>query len=587
MHETADDATPSSGPPPRPEQLLAVLNGLPALVGYWDTEQHNVLANDAYLEWFGRTPEQIRGRHLRDVLGAARYADTLPYVEAALGGEPQLFHRVLVDVSGRPRTVQTSYTPDVCAGVVHGFSVLVTDISSLADAERQLSLDAERYRALARSIPGGFVLLFDADLRFEIVEGEGLATFGHAVGELEGRTIHEVFPARLASELEPRYRAALRGESVTWERRIGDRAFTLTAGPVRSEDGAVSGGTVVAVEVTERQRHEATWAALHEIATTVARGASPQDVAERIALSLRSLLRIDSAAVIRFTSPDTGEIVAMAPDRPPGLSQHLTFTPGESSSVSRVAATGEPARVDYDPAGGGVGAQLRAGGMRTGAAAPIRLPGALWGAVAIATTTAGGITDEVVERLTSFGDLVALAIGNSEAWSELTVQATTDSLTGLPNRRAFDEHLTREVARAIRHQRPLSVVVLDVDHFKAVNDRHGHPGGDRVLVEVARRMMAVRRRHELVYRVGGEEFAWLLPETDVDGAALAAGRIRSAVGEPAFDGVGSLTMSAGVCSLALVDDPADLVRRADEALYQAKRAGRDRCVQYHPAPATA
>jgi two-component system cell cycle response regulator len=174
-----------------------------------------------------------------------------------------------------------------------------------------------------------------------------------------------------------------------------------------------------------------------------------------------------------------------------------------------------------------------------------------------------------------------VAAGDAEG-SELAGLAEAsrrDALTGLPNRRAFDEELAREVARAGRTGAPLALVVLDVDRFKAVNDGHGHPAGDAVLREVAARAAAAVRRGDLAARIGGEEFALLLPGADLAGAAELAGRVRAAVaGAPVPAGAGALavTVSLGCAALAPGEPAEALLARADARLYEAKRTGRDR-----------
>jgi diguanylate cyclase (GGDEF)-like protein len=165
---------------------------------------------------------------------------------------------------------------------------------------------------------------------------------------------------------------------------------------------------------------------------------------------------------------------------------------------------------------------------------------------------------------------------------DLTQRAMSDGLTGLLNRRAFDERLRAEAARAVAEGRPLSVALLDLDHFKAVNDRHGHPAGDRVLVQTAACLRAVSRFGDHVARVGGEEFAWILPNTDAAAAIGAAERVRRAMAAVDFGDVGPATLSIGVCELAVAGDAGRLYELADVALYRAKAAGRDRCVLHRP-----
>jgi diguanylate cyclase (GGDEF)-like protein len=153
--------------------------------------------------------------------------------------------------------------------------------------------------------------------------------------------------------------------------------------------------------------------------------------------------------------------------------------------------------------------------------------------------------------------------------------ARTDALTGLANRRAFDEALTREFAVATRASRPMCVVMADVDHFKQYNDRFGHAAGDAVLVNVARTLALNTRPGDVVARLGGEEFALALPGIAVEQALAVVARIADALRAVSEDD-GRVTCSFGVAEIG-TDGPGGVLRRADAALYRAKTAGRDRC----------
>jgi diguanylate cyclase (GGDEF)-like protein/PAS domain S-box-containing protein len=164
--------------------------------------------------------------------------------------------------------------------------------------------------------------------------------------------------------------------------------------------------------------------------------------------------------------------------------------------------------------------------------------------------------------------------------ADLARLVTHDTLTGLVNHRGFHERLREEIARSRRHNTPLSLAILDLDHFKQVNDTYGHPVGDRVLAEVGRRLRSLSRLGEHVARVGGEEFAWILPGTDDAGAYTAAERARRAIGTEPFAGIGGLTVSVGVCELGENADADELQRLADLALYEAKHEGRNIVVRH-------
>jgi two-component system, cell cycle response regulator len=188
--------------------------------------------------------------------------------------------------------------------------------------------------------------------------------------------------------------------------------------------------------------------------------------------------------------------------------------------------------------------------------------------------------DEVVLTVERAVEKKRLKEANRRLLRELEAESRTDSLRGLANRRAFDEAAAREMAGARRHGYALGVMILDIDHFKAVNDTHGHAAGDRVLAGMAGVAARSLREGDLLFRLGGEEFVALLPHADARAAANVAERVRLAV-EAASIHSGSedikVTISAGVTCLAGEDaDCTSLLDRADKALYAAKRAGRNR-----------
>ena len=159
---------------------------------------------------------------------------------------------------------------------------------------------------------------------------------------------------------------------------------------------------------------------------------------------------------------------------------------------------------------------------------------------------------------------------------ELERLARTDSLTGLANRHVLQAALEREAGRRSSDTGQLALVLLDLDHFKHINDDFGHPSGDAVLIEVARRLGHTVRTGEILARVGGEEFAWLLPASSEEEAIAAADRARAAISSRPFGRAGTLTMSAGVGLMTTPSDGDALYRLADRALYEAKQNGRNR-----------
>ncbi len=182
--------------------------------------------------------------------------------------------------------------------------------------------------------------------------------------------------------------------------------------------------------------------------------------------------------------------------------------------------------------------------------------------------------------LRALADSSAIALRNAELLDRLRAQATIDPLTGCHNRRGFDEILQMEVARAKRYSRPLSLVLLDIDHFQRINDDFGHEVGDNALKRIGRAVRHTFRNTDSACRYGGEEFALIFPETPKDEGAKLAERLRMLVESlpPNAEVPRALTASFGVaCFPDDAESIPDLVRAADRALYQAKTNGRNRC----------
>ncbi|OFZ67196.1 MAG: hypothetical protein A2V79_01180 [Betaproteobacteria bacterium RBG_16_56_24] len=189
------------------------------------------------------------------------------------------------------------------------------------------------------------------------------------------------------------------------------------------------------------------------------------------------------------------------------------------------------------------------------------------------------------EILNTFAYLAAGAIENARLHEQTQDLAVTDKLTGLRNRRLFDERLAEEILRAARYAKPLSLLMLDIDDFKRINDTHGHPAGDKVLQSLGQLLRGQLRQMDFAARYGGEEFTIILPETDFVGAKLVAERIRRAVAKLPIklpDGREiDLTVSVGVACFPVCGDKAEsLVEHADQALYTAKQEGKNRACLY-------
>src|SRR5881227_3677254 len=188
--------------------------------------------------------------------------------------------------------------------------------------------------------------------------------------------------------------------------------------------------------------------------------------------------------------------------------------------------------------------------------------------------------EEEIRELEELAQRAGPAIENASRFREARQMADLDALTGLHNRRYFHETLAREVSRAHRYGRKLALVVFDLDDFKAINDRIGHLSGDAVLAETADRVRDVVRSADVACRVGGDEFAVILPESSTGDADQLYHRLLGAISTHPIGQAGRLSVSAGIAQLADDDDPTTFFERADEALYRAKEHGKAQVVAY-------
>ncbi len=371
----------------------------------------------------------------------------------------------------------------------------------------------------------------------------------------------------------------------------GERRSVILTSSLLASGHAAGGHVHVLKDVSDRRRAEAEvrelaveQEVLRRVATVVASGAEPSEVFDLVAKEVALLLGVEVGVVSRFDAigeraVDVGVWVApeSSAERPPA---RIPLDGG--APLARVHRTGRPARVDdlrtIDEKTAGL---LVGHGFRGGVAAPVQVGAIRWGAVVALTIREHGLPVGAEDRLARFAELVGLTVANADARARLASQAATDPLTGLANHRSFHERLEAEVARARAEDGELALVVFDLDRFKDVNDAFGHQVGDDVLAEAARRLAGEARFGELVARVGGEEFAWILPGSDGINAWRAAERARRAVAaSPFVGGVGYVTASAGVADLTQAPDAAAMLRLADGALYWAKANGRNVTLRY-------
>ncbi len=319
---------------------------------------------------------------------------------------------------------------------------------------------------------------------------------------------------------------------------------------------------------------------MRELAESIA--ATDASAPEPHAGELAASLDVDEVAertleaVLTVPGVEAALIEASGPGGPP-VRASSGLEPGEAEALSAVQVhdtdTFRAVEVTYRY-------QARPGpgiSVRSAVVVPLHADGLPVGSLTAFTRSPSvALGESQLEELERIARRAGPALENARRFAATRALADLDALTGLHNRRYFHELLAREVARAQRYTRPLALIVLDLDDFKAINDRIGHLAGDSVLAEVGARVLSAVRTADVPCRVGGDEFAIVLPESSEADARLLADRIDEAIRERPISGADGLGVSAGIAALAPDDTGGRLFERADEALYRAKATSKTR-----------
>jgi len=323
--------------------------------------------------------------------------------------------------------------------------------------------------------------------------------------------------------------------------------------------------------------------AIRTLATAVAQALPLETISARAAEQAAKLLKGNGATVIRFDPDDHVTVLGSYNEirRVRFIGRPFKLNP--ESEVAAVRRTGMPVRVDdYEGRADSGAIATMALGFRSLVACPVQVRGRLWGTITVASAAPYGLPDDAENHLSEFAELVAMAVANTEEVARLAADATTDPLTNLLNLRAFHERLPDAVNRARREERPLALAIIDVDGFKGVNDTGGHALGDEVLCGMVDVLRAHLREGDVLARVGGDEFALLMPFTPIEKATVRLERMRRAVAGAPLAGNLPVTVSIGVAHIDQCDAPRELLRFADGALYWSKENGRNRVTVYDP-----
>ncbi len=369
---------------------------------------------------------------------------------------------------------------------------------------------------------------------------------------------------------------------------FGEADEALLAAVGREVLRAIEAERVMAYVKRARDEKDRFYRAIDELNRT----AKPDEVFETALELCRSLLPIDFGALTlvedRPGEPRRHRIVKVAgPNAGQALAGHVfDDAHGLCADAVRYGTTlpASGVRLGTRPVVFDEEAQLR--GIQALKIFPLRSGDRVLGTLVAASRRKGAFEDEAVRMVEVVAMQVAQAVQRAQLFAEVERMATTDGLTDLVNHRHFQALLDERLAAARRYGKPLSFVLCDIDHFKSVNDGHGHPAGDAILRGIAALLAVQARETDIVARYGGEEFALVLPETDAAAAAVLAERIRAAVEARPFPidrGTLRITLSLGIATFPdAADGKQPLIDRADAALYAAKRAGRNRWVAAEP-----
>jgi diguanylate cyclase (GGDEF)-like protein/PAS domain S-box-containing protein len=519
-----------------------------AATALFDAELRCLAIDGSLIRDAGRAPAQMIGRPLRELAGFAPDDHAFDAVEA-------LYRRTLdgasltMDLKVPDRTVALHTAPVRDAtGKISAGVVLALDVTRERALQAELRRNAQVYRAIVQHLPRGAVFMIDREYRFVSAEGPIVTELLHLTAEqtFVGRKVEDVVGPANRDALMQTYRRAFEGEHPRREIERDGRFYEVSTVPIYEGD-EVTHILVFSFDVTERRRESE---ALREARDSLER---EQALLQSTLANIEdSVALLDEAGTILLCNDPYATMLGLPRDEVRGMKR-----PAFLDRISPMLEDPEAFRADI--------ARLTAETVLheyTFARPRRRVMRRSWAPVQLGPSRGFLVTwhDVTAER---------------ELLRERERQALVDPLTGVPNRRAAEAALHTEQERSKRTGTPLCVAMFDIDHFKRVNDEHGHAVGDEVLRAVAAALSGEARLTDTVARWGGEEFLAVL-NVPLEGARAFCERARKAVERIVCAPVQRLTISAGVAELASGEAAGDALARADAQLYAAKTAGRNR-----------
>ena len=541
----------------REHQLQSDDEKVPAMIGYWDRSLRNRFGNQAYAQWFGIDPAKMPGMHIREVIGEERYQVNRPYIEAALEGREQQFERVIATPGSKsPRIALAQYIPDIAGTEVVGFYALVSDITAKKELEAHLREKEDQLRGLYEVSPLGIAM---ADMSGHFVEfNESFrAMCGYSTEELKALDYWKLTPEKyMASE-------ALQMQTIVRTGRFGpyDKEYIR-------KDGSLIPLCLSGVLLTGRDGQQYIWCIVEDISE---RKQAETELRE----SEKSLNEAQALAQIGSYITDLKTGVWQAS---PALEQIFGI---DASFVTNIENWGKLMAPGYEKKMLDYYQSVVQGDGKFNMDYEIIRP-----------------CDGQTRWVAALGRFIYDADG-TPAFLKGTIQDITerklaeqqirklaffDSLTALPNRLLLMDRLQHALASSVRRQQHGALILIDLDHFKNLNDTLGHKQGDLLLEQVARRLEASVRSSDTVARLGGDEFVVLLEDLGEDAlqaasqAAVVAEKVRLQLSRYFELGywAHNCTISIGVTLFGDHAEEVDSVLiRADLAMYKAKDAGRN------------
>ncbi|MGD0709184.1 MAG: diguanylate cyclase, partial [Anaerolineaceae bacterium] len=463
------------------------------------------------------------------------------------------------------------------------------------ESEKRLAESEKKFRTLVET-QGEGIILVDPNEKIYFANRAAESILGVGVDELVGKNMSDFAPEDQFEIIKAQTRLRKKGEKTSYElgliRPDGKKRNILMSGaPWLDQGQAYNGSLGIFSDITEQKMaieaerdQRALAEALRDSAAALTSTLDLDEVLDRI-LTIVGRVVPHEAANIMLLEGDAAKVVKAQGYAERGLDEVIKSerpSPTEVPTMNRMVETGRPVLVadvrkweEWKEFASSLWINSYVG-------APIQIKGEVIGFINLDSSQPNFFKQSDAERLRAFADQAAIAIENARLYQGMQQLALTDDLTGLYNRRGLLELGQREVQRAHRFDRSLTLIWMDVDHFKDINDAFGHEKGDEVLRKVIERCKLEVREIDIFSRYGGDEFIIILPETGLEGGVQVAERLcelTRKINVSSFLGTIHVTASFGVATLdEKVTDLNALMTQADQAMYAAKQAGRDRVV---------